>query len=76
MRPDHYEIIVEGTRVHVVRVRSLAGMSVPIGGMTSVRIGGREIQFSCRFWGRRRAVCPVFFPHRPELPANPLEGRH
>jgi hypothetical protein len=71
MRPDHYEIIVEcdqRPRVLsefsgsvIVRVRSIVGMRVGIGGV--------------RFWGRWRSCTEVFFPHRPELPANPMERR-
>lgn len=64
MTPDHYEILIEGTRLHVVRVRSLAGLRLSLTSSSRVL-----------FWGRYREARMVFFPHRPELPQNPLEAR-
>jgi hypothetical protein len=61
MRPDHYEILVGDPRPRIVRVRSIAGMD---------RSGALVF-----FWGAWRYHLGIFFPHRPELPANPMERR-
>jgi hypothetical protein len=65
MRPDHFEILVN-PRLPVVRIRSIAGL---------VRERGSFLTRRVQFWGRLRVCLAVYFPHRPELPANPMEGR-